>query len=158
MDVADQLKTKGRVTRGWLGVLIQDVTLDLAESFGMRAQVHGYDRHLCAAIPNNDYAEILVIDSEQIKGLKDLGPRSVIDGYMLASDEPGLGGGRNPGLFPQVQNYEAERSRAHEQVGRPGRGADVRRSHHHMARVVVEYRDAANSVVLDAYDRDIGGE
>jgi len=36
MDVADQLKTKGRVTRGWLGVLIQDVTLDLAESFGMK--------------------------------------------------------------------------------------------------------------------------
>jgi len=36
MDVAEQLKTKGRVTRGWLGVLIQDVTLDLAESFGMQ--------------------------------------------------------------------------------------------------------------------------
>jgi len=36
MDVADQLKTKGRVSRGWLGVLIQDVTLDLAESFGMQ--------------------------------------------------------------------------------------------------------------------------
>jgi len=36
MDVADQLKTKGRVTRGWLGVLIQDVTRELAESFGMK--------------------------------------------------------------------------------------------------------------------------
>jgi serine protease Do len=36
MDVADQLKTSGKVSRGWLGVLIQDVTLDLAESFGMR--------------------------------------------------------------------------------------------------------------------------
>jgi serine protease Do len=35
MDVVDQLKTKGRVTRGWLGVLIQDVTRDLAETFGM---------------------------------------------------------------------------------------------------------------------------
>jgi serine protease Do len=35
MDVVDQLKTSGRVSRGWLGVLIQDVTLDLAESFGM---------------------------------------------------------------------------------------------------------------------------
>jgi serine protease Do len=34
MDVVDQLKTKGRVSRGWLGVLIQDVTLELAESFG----------------------------------------------------------------------------------------------------------------------------
>ena len=36
MDVADQLKTAGRVRRGWLGVLIQDVTLNLAESFGMQ--------------------------------------------------------------------------------------------------------------------------
>ncbi|NIR32352.1 MAG: DegQ family serine endoprotease [Gammaproteobacteria bacterium] len=35
MDVVQQLKTKGYVTRGWLGVLIQDVTRELAESFGM---------------------------------------------------------------------------------------------------------------------------
>jgi serine protease Do len=35
MNVADQLKTKGHVTRGWLGVLIQDVTAELAESFNM---------------------------------------------------------------------------------------------------------------------------
>ena len=36
MDVAEQLKTKGKVSRGWLGVLIQDVTRDLAKSFGLR--------------------------------------------------------------------------------------------------------------------------
>lgn len=35
MNVVEQLKTKGRVVRGWLGVLIQDVTRELAESFGM---------------------------------------------------------------------------------------------------------------------------
>lgn len=35
MNVADQLRTSGKVSRGWLGVLIQDVTRDLAESFGM---------------------------------------------------------------------------------------------------------------------------
>jgi serine protease Do len=35
MRVVEQLKTKGKVTRGWLGVLIQGVTRDLAESFGM---------------------------------------------------------------------------------------------------------------------------
>lgn len=35
MDVAEQLQEKGRVSRGWLGVLIQDVTRELAESFGM---------------------------------------------------------------------------------------------------------------------------
>lgn len=36
MDVKDQLQTKGKVARGWLGVFIQDVTRDLAESFGMK--------------------------------------------------------------------------------------------------------------------------
>ncbi len=35
MEVAEQLQDKGRVSRGWLGVLIQDVTRELAESFGM---------------------------------------------------------------------------------------------------------------------------
>ena len=35
MNVADQLRQTGRVSRGWLGVLIQDVTRELAESFGM---------------------------------------------------------------------------------------------------------------------------
>lgn len=35
MEVALQLRTKGHVSRGWLGVLIQEVTRDLAESFGM---------------------------------------------------------------------------------------------------------------------------
>jgi serine protease Do len=35
MDVVSQIKEQGYVTRGWLGVLIQDVTRELAESFGM---------------------------------------------------------------------------------------------------------------------------
>jgi serine protease Do len=35
MNVADQLRNKGHVSRGWLGILIQDVTRELAESFGM---------------------------------------------------------------------------------------------------------------------------
>ena len=35
VDVADQIKETGKVSRGWLGVLIQEVTRELAESFGM---------------------------------------------------------------------------------------------------------------------------
>jgi serine protease Do len=35
MDVADQLKASGKVSRGWLGVVIQEVSKDLAESFGL---------------------------------------------------------------------------------------------------------------------------
>ncbi|MGR9051157.1 MAG: DegQ family serine endoprotease [Gammaproteobacteria bacterium] len=36
MNVVDQIKSKGKVSRGWLGVQIQDVTRELAESFGMK--------------------------------------------------------------------------------------------------------------------------
>lgn len=35
MNVVEQIKTKGTVSRGWLGVQIQDVTRELAESFNM---------------------------------------------------------------------------------------------------------------------------
>ncbi|ADE13897.1 protease Do [Nitrosococcus halophilus Nc 4] len=35
MEVVEQLKEKGQVSRGWLGVVIQDVTRELAESFGL---------------------------------------------------------------------------------------------------------------------------
>lgn len=35
MEVVEQLKTGGTVSRGWLGVVIQEVSADLAESFGL---------------------------------------------------------------------------------------------------------------------------
>ena len=35
VDVASQIRESGQVSRGWLGVLIQEVTRELAESFGM---------------------------------------------------------------------------------------------------------------------------
>ncbi len=35
MEVIEQIKSKGFVSRGWLGVLIQEVNRDLAESFGL---------------------------------------------------------------------------------------------------------------------------
>lgn len=36
MDVVQQIKEKGSVSRGWLGVQIQEVTVDIAESFGLK--------------------------------------------------------------------------------------------------------------------------
>jgi serine protease Do len=36
MNVVEQIKSNGKVLRGWLGVQIQDVTRELAESFGMK--------------------------------------------------------------------------------------------------------------------------
>lgn len=36
IDVSNQLKATGKVTRGWLGIAIQEITKELAESFGMK--------------------------------------------------------------------------------------------------------------------------
>jgi len=36
-EIVPQLKERGKVTRGWLGVMIQEVTKDLAEQFGLEA-------------------------------------------------------------------------------------------------------------------------
>ena len=66
----------------------------MSDSFGMRAQVHGMgleNAQLCAAITNNDYYEQLVMDEDQIKGMANLGPLSIVDGYLNVSTEPGLG-------------------------------------------------------------------
>ena len=40
MEVMGQIKDKGFVSRGWLGVVIQDVNKELAESFGLK-KAHG---------------------------------------------------------------------------------------------------------------------
>jgi len=68
----------------------------LAESHGMKAQVHGQGLphlHLCGAIPNNDYYEELVISSQQIRALKTTSRAGVpiIGGVMTVPEEPGLG-------------------------------------------------------------------
>jgi len=36
IDISNQLKTSGKITRGWLGIAIQEITKELAESFGMK--------------------------------------------------------------------------------------------------------------------------
>ena len=49
--VSDQLKADGKVTRGWLGVLIQNVTRELAESFGMSKPVGALVSEILADSP-----------------------------------------------------------------------------------------------------------
>jgi serine protease Do len=80
MDVVGQLKTSGKVTRGWLGVLIQDVTRELAESFGM-AQPRG--ALVARVMPDGPAAKagleagdvILRFNGEDIVYSSDLPPR-----------------------------------------------------------------------------------
>ena len=60
----------------------------------MKAQVHGMgvaNAHLCAAIPNNDFYEQLVLSTEHIAGLRYQTELPVIDGYITVPDAPGLG-------------------------------------------------------------------
>ncbi len=78
-SVYKQLRDKGRVSRGWLGVLIQDVTRELAESFDMD-HPHGA---LIAKVLDKGPAElagievgdiIIEYDSKKINFSSDLPP------------------------------------------------------------------------------------
>ena len=87
MDVANQLKDKGFVSRGWLGVLIQEVNKDLAETFGLK-KPHGA---LVAQVMPNSPASAA--------GLQ---PGDIITEYNgkevgLSSELPHLVGGTKPG-------------------------------------------------------------
>ena len=87
MNVADQLRQSGKVTRGRLGVRIQDVNTDLAHSFGMERP----DGALIAAVePRSPAAQaglragdvILSFDGKPIKNATDLP-------VIVASTAPG---------------------------------------------------------------------
>ena len=81
MDISNQLKTAGKVTRGWLGVVIQEVTKELADSFGL-TKAQGA---LIANVEKGGPAEksglepsdiILKFDNKDVKSSADL-PRLV---------------------------------------------------------------------------------
>ncbi|MDZ7754307.1 MAG: DegQ family serine endoprotease [Gammaproteobacteria bacterium] len=79
MDVVEQIKTSGRVSRGWLGVLIQDVSQELAESFGMDRPRGAL---VAQVLPDSPAAEagirvgdvILGFDGENVEHSSDLPP------------------------------------------------------------------------------------
>jgi L-alanine-DL-glutamate epimerase-like enolase superfamily enzyme len=66
----------------------------LAESHGIKAQVHGMgigNAHICAAIPNNDFYEQLVMSTAQIKSLRTRNELPISGGYITVPETPGLG-------------------------------------------------------------------
>jgi serine protease Do len=76
-NVVDQLKEKGKVVRGWLGVSIQMVTPELAESFGLKdkkgALVAGVEKNSPAdegGIQNGDV--IIAFDGKEIDEMNEL--------------------------------------------------------------------------------------
>ncbi|NOT65166.1 MAG: DegQ family serine endoprotease [Methylotenera sp.] len=81
IDVSNQLKATGKITRGWLGIAIQEITKELAESFGMK----NTNGALVAGVEKNGPADkgglvagdvILKFDGKQIATSADL-PRAV---------------------------------------------------------------------------------
>lgn len=81
IDVSNQLKANGRVNRGWLGIVIQELSKDLAESFGMK----NTNGALVAAVEKNGPADkgglqagdvIIKFDGKVIVASTDL-PRAV---------------------------------------------------------------------------------
>src|SRR5512139_1930782 len=80
-EIAPQLREKGHVTRGWLGVSIQEVTPELAKSFGLNekkgalvAQVFSNSPAEKAGIEQGDV--IVEFDGKEVADSKDL-PRIV---------------------------------------------------------------------------------
>lgn len=80
-SIISQLREKGKVTRGWIGVSIQPVTKDLADSFGLAAEKGA----LVSEVMPDSPAEkggvksgdiIIAFDGKEIKEMSDL-PRLV---------------------------------------------------------------------------------
>jgi L-alanine-DL-glutamate epimerase-like enolase superfamily enzyme len=91
MGALDMLRTSTHYKGGVTGAI---KVAHLAESHGLKAQVHGMgiaNANICAAIPNNDFYEELVMSTDQIRGLKRREVLPIVDGYIRTPEAPGLG-------------------------------------------------------------------
>ena len=87
INVSQQLKTSGKVTRGWLGVAIQELTEELADSFGMQsnqgALIAGVDPNGPAAKGGLEAGDVITrFNGKAIESSSDL-PR------VVANTKPG---------------------------------------------------------------------
>ena len=92
MNVADQIKVQGFVTRGWLGVVIQEVSRDLAESFGLAKPAGAL---VAKVLPDSPAAKAGFQEGDVI--LKFQGSE-----VILSSDLPPLVGRIKPGKKARV--------------------------------------------------------
>ncbi len=87
IDVSNQLKANGRISRGWLGIAIQELNKDLADSFGMKntngALVAGVEKNSPADKGGLEVGDVIVkFDGKAIMASSDL-PR------VVAATKPG---------------------------------------------------------------------
>jgi serine protease Do len=93
LEVSNQLKVSGKVTRGWLGIVLQELSKELAESFGMK----NTNGALVAAVEKNGPAD---------KGGLEAGDVIVkFDGkpIMVSSDLPRAVAAAKPGKILPVE-------------------------------------------------------
>ncbi len=81
IDVSNQLKTSGKISRGWLGISIQEMTKELAESFGMKntngALIAGVEKNSPAEKGGLEAGDVITkFDNKPIIASSDL-PRAV---------------------------------------------------------------------------------
>lgn len=80
MDAVDQIKEHGEVQRGWLGVYIQDVSADLAESFGMDKPIGALVARVIEGGPADEAGlqsgdVVIAVNGEEIRTAGDLPPK-----------------------------------------------------------------------------------
>lgn len=81
IDISNQFKSTGKITRGWLGISIQEISKELAESFGMKntngALITGVEKSSPAEMGGLETGDVITkFDSKPISTSSDL-PRVV---------------------------------------------------------------------------------
>ncbi|MWV17923.1 Do family serine endopeptidase [Pseudomonas sp. L-22-4S-12] len=141
LAVADQLKAEGKVSRGWLGVVIQEVNKDLAESFGLEKPAGAL---VAQVLEGGPAAKGGLQVGDVILGMND-------QPIIMSADLPHLVGGLKPGSMIELDVVrEGERKRLSMSVGAlPEEGdevainaeAGVERSSNRLGVSVVELTD-----------------
>ncbi|MCX7628156.1 MAG: DegQ family serine endoprotease [Methylophilaceae bacterium] len=123
LEVQNQLRTSGKVTRGWLGIQIQEITKELAESFGMK----NTNGALVAGVEKGSPAEKGGLEAGDVITKFDGKP------IMASSDLPRVVGGTKPGKEVTVEVLRkgvtrnlsikvGEMPDDKDEVGKPSRG------------------------------------
>ena len=93
IDISNQLKASGKVTRGWLGIAIQEITKELAESFGMK----NTNGALVAGVEKNGPAEKGGLEAGDVITKFDGKP------IVASADLPRVVGATKPGRVVPVE-------------------------------------------------------
>ncbi len=93
IDISNQLKASGKISRGWLGIAIQELTKDLADSFGMK----NTNGALVAGVEKNSPAQKGGLEAGDVITKFDGKP------IIASADLPRAVGNTKPGKIAQVE-------------------------------------------------------